>query len=334
MSEREIRFARHDEADSIRRFLRTHWANDFSVAQSRSLFDFLYADDDRINVVVALDCDDIVGILGVSPYSRDNADAFLTLWRSIDTKFNTGIDLLKFAMAQGFRSLSSVGTRKEVLVIYKMLGFRTGPMLQHIRVNPTKKQFRILVPGAHVPLPIRQAAPGTRLVEVSDFNADFSGFARLDPPSPYKSRAYLEHRYFAHPVYRYRAFELWRDDAIENYFVTRTVDVDGATALRIVDCLADDAGFVDFAAHLDQLLVAEGHEHVDFYNVNVDSALLSQAGYVERSDIDGMIAPNYFEPFLQENEQKFYVTTLAEPRLYKGDGDMDRPFRLTKEEPR
>lgn len=329
MSDKVIRYARRDEKAKVVAFLRDHWDAEFSVVQSDALFEFLYGDGERINFVLALDGEDILATLGVTFYDETSPDVFLTLWKSIDKVGSSGIDLIKFVLDQGYRSVSSVGTRKEVLVIYRMLGFKVGPLGHAVRINPGLSDYRILRmnEGTDVPA-LRNDAPG-ELREVRAFSEAFSYFSQKDAcPSPFKSQRYLTKRYLEHTHYQYRVFELRLNDAIENYFVTRTVRYGDATALRLVDCVADEAGFVAFAAHADRILSSEGHEYIDLYATNFSTETLSAASFLPVSEKEGIVAPNYFEPFLQQNETKHFVTTLDRPHLYKGDGDADRPYRL------
>lgn len=331
MSERKIRFATREDHEAIRQFLHDHWDAEFSVVRSKALFDYLYLDGDRINFLIALDGPRIVACLGVSPYHGDGSDAFFSLWRSIDKNLSTGIDLIRYATTLGFRSLNAVGVRKEVLVIYKMLGFKYGCMDHFLRIAPGKNAFTILQPGGAKAAPLGVPSANTQLEEVSTFDPEFSYFEEYAAASPFKPRSYLDKRYFAHPCYQYRIWELRRDNVVENYFVTRTVTHAGASALRLVDCIADDAGFVDFMGHLDKVLVSEGHEYIDFYTLNFNIAALESSGFTDSATLIGTVVPNYFEPFIQQGEVKYYVTTLDQPCLYKGDGDMDRPYRLQTE---
>lgn len=328
MSEREIRFAKQGEEEAIIDFLREHWDADFSVVKSRELFDFLYAGKAGPNFVVAYDGQNLVGILGLSFYDDVRTDVFLTLWRSIDTRVNTGIDMLKFVLEQNYDSISSVGTREEVLIIYKLLKFNTGSMDQWVKINGGLSNYQILkCENLQSHNPVLDRSAGT-IHEVSGFDTRLKYFSEPPAGSPFKSHAYLVKRYLEHPHYSYRVFEYREDGNVLNYFVTRTVEHNGATALRLVDCVANDIGLASFSAYVDTLFASEGHEYVDIYCLNLNADTLTKAGFYDCSRDKDIIVPNYFEPFLQEAEVKHFITTLDTPCLYKGDGDADRPFRL------
>ena len=328
MSDREIRFATPGEEEKIIEFLRDNWDPNFSVVQSRELFDFLYAGRHGPNFVLALREGNVVGTLGLSYYDETRTDVFLTLWRSVDTNPTTGIEMLKYVTNQNFDSISSVGTRKEVLVFYKLLKFNTGAMDQWVKISSQRGDFTILgnVVSDNIGKDASEALGS--IAEVSEFSPDCCYFKNPCEGSPYKSLKYLTDRYLNHPVYSYRVFEYSLNGAIENYFVTRTVKHAGSSALRIVDCIANDLGLTAFARHLEELFSREHHEYADLYCLNMNEDDLRAGGFVRCSDVADVVVPNYFEPFLQEGEIKYYVTTLERPCLYKGDGDADRPYRL------
>mgnify|MGYP001948453050 CR=1 FL=1 len=328
MPEREIRFAKQGEEDVIIDFLREHWHAEFSVVKSRTLFDFLYSGKSGPNFVLAYDGQTLVGILGLSFYDEMRTDVFLTLWRSIDTRVTTGIDMLKFVLEQNYDSISSVGTREEVLIIYKLLKFNTGSMDQWVKFNGDLGSYQILKHGDLPPKrPLHDRGAET-IHEVSGFDPRLQYFSEPPAGSPFKSHAYLTKRYLQHPNYSYRVFEYSKDGEVLNYFVTRTVEYNGATALRLVDCVANDIGFVPFSAYVDSLFASEGHEYIDMYCLNLKSDTLTQAGFYDCAIVEDLVVPNFFEPFVQEAEVKHFITTLDAPCLYKGDGDADRPFRL------
>lgn len=328
MSDREIRFAKRGEEDAIVDFLREHWDAEFSVVKSRELFDFLYEGDDGPNFVLAFDGDKLVGTLGLSFYDAVRRDAFLTLWRSVDTQVTTGIDMLKFVLAQNYDSISSVGTREEVLVFYKLLKFNTGSMDQWVKINRNIDAFEILKPGQTVVAELIGADNKGTIREVTAFDPSAAYFSEPPAGSPFKSHAYLTKRYLEHPNYAYRVFEYLEEGQAKNYFVTRTAKFNGATALRLVDCVANEVGLLSFSDFVDTLFASEGHEYIDMYCLNLATETLSKSGFVNCADDDELVVPNYFEPFMQQSEVKHFITTLDAPCLYKGDGDADRPYRL------
>ena len=73
-------------------------------------------------------------------------------------------------------------------------------------------------------------------------------------------------------------------------------------------------------------------EYIDLYSHGVQIELLEQAGFINRKKVNNLIIPNYFEPFEQKNIDLTFayktIQTLPPVRLFKADGDQDRPQRL------
>ena len=72
----------------------------------------------------------------------------------------------------------------------------------------------------------------------------------------------------------------------------------------------------------------EGYEYADFYCYGLENKILNDAGFFLVNSIDDLIIPNYFSPYLQKNiNLNFFVDTenLNLIKLFKGDGDQDRP---------
>lgn len=222
MSKIEIRFAHSFEADDIRMFLYNYWDKDFSVVKSEELFDYLYRDNDRINFVLGIRENKIVAVLGYTFYDKDNPDVFLMLWRSIDRAENTGLKLIQFLQDKDFKSVSSIGVRKEVLIFYKLLGFNVGKMEHYYLPNLNVKDYKIghfLLDGYHFENIINYNS----IVEVSSFSEDFSYFSQGKSENlTFKSFEYLTKRYCRHPIYRYQIYKSVDSNGTVNaYFVTR-----------------------------------------------------------------------------------------------------------------
>lgn len=330
MSDLEVRPAHPNERDQIQAFLKAHWNAQFSVVQSKELFDFLYKDaEGNITFLLGLRDGAIVATLGLINYdpAKDSAsDSFLTLWVSIEPSSGVGLKLLQFAKTLGLRSLSSVGVRAEVIPFYRMLGYKSGTLDHHVIKNPDMTTFQILT-GDTASLDTDSAAPddaGLSLKEVTVLDANMP----LQADEIYKSISYLMHRYAAHPIYTYRMFQLYTaDQTAVAIAVARVVTANGASAMRWVDWIGDVAHFTGFSALARDLVIRENHEYADLYSAHLPDDVLAASAFVDRRAHD-VIVPNYFEPFMAENEDKHFVTTFSQPLLFKGDGDADRPFRL------
>ncbi|TMX34364.1 hypothetical protein [Vibrio sp. Hep-1b-8] len=326
MSSVEIRFCTEADYHELNEFLAKNWSEDFSVVRSKQLFDFLYkGHGSSINFVIAKKQDRIVACLGLTFYNEvePDSDVFLSLWRSVDDDSSTGVALVKFVMNKGYRSISSVGVRKDVLLIYKLLGFDIGKMTHSYRLNNAMKEFDIF-----------DGDIKNNIIQYDSKNCFRQVNAFIDIPKNNGELAktiwYLNHRYFSHPSYQYLVFAQYKRECIDGYIVVRPIDINQGKVLRLVDIIGD-VSLPCMVHFLDDILKRDGYEYFDLYSHGINSLDLVQSGLTIRED-DEVIVPNYFEPFLKQNEDKYYFTNSNSARLFKGDGDADRPYRLIEVE--
>jgi hypothetical protein len=112
-------------------------------------------------------------------------------------------------------------------------------------------------------------------------------------------------------------------------FVTRSVCVNNAKALRIVDFIGQDRDIKFVMKEIYEILYNNNYEYVDFMCFGFDYRALLESGFhqVDLNSLD-LIVPNYFSPFLKENiKLNFFVDTniLDKIRIFLADGDQDRP---------
>lgn len=328
-----FRLSHSTERKNICAFLKKHWDSEFSVVQSKSLFDFLYRDEnDNITFVLALRNDEIVGTMGLIVYDAFmdlSKDAFLTLWVSSEQSSGVGLKLLQFIQTLEFRSLSSVGVRPEVLPFYKLFGYQSGMMQHHFILNREKTIFKIfhgnasLLPTIDIDIDVE----GFSLTEDNDLR-EIDVLAFEDTKQIQKTPKYLAHRYKQHPYYQYRIFKLIDVESnTKAIAVARCVEANDSSVMRWVDWIGDIELFPIFSYLAGKIMFEEGHEYADIYSVNIPARLLDLSWFISRKKHD-IIIPNFFEPFIQKNEDKYYITSLQSPYLFKGDGDADRPFKL------
>jgi len=73
-----------------------------------------------------------------------------------------------------------------------------------------------------------------------------------------------------------------------------------------------------------------GAEYADVYNWGIAPDLFARAGFSEVDPDGADIVPDHFEPFEQVNIRlRFAVKSDRPVVLFKGDGDQDRPNRMT-----
>ena len=69
-------------------------------------------------------------------------------------------------------------------------------------------------------------------------------------------------------------------------------------------------------------------------NFSLSTENLEASNFILRQAFDDLVVPHYFEPFVRENIDLNYAirlrsdTDLNNVRLFKGDGDQDRPSQI------
>jgi hypothetical protein len=73
----------------------------------------------------------------------------------------------------------------------------------------------------------------------------------------------------------------------------------------------------------------KGHEYIDLLSMGLDEKIIFKAGFSKLNfEQNELVIPNYFDPFIQSNIKIRYFSDtkdLKNLRIYKGDGDQDRP---------
>lgn len=326
-----IRFATLEDIDKIMLFIREHWKETHILAHDRSFFEYEFVHGQEVAFVLLVNekTDEIEGTLGYIPYQEEGLrDMFTVVWKVLNsTDLFRGVALLNYLVDNGrCRNLYSSGINPSTRSIYKYMGYQVAYLQQYYRLakRNTYKIAKIECPR----IPSVEKNREYHLREVHDF-AEMKEYKDLWMPKadPYKDAAYIEKRYFRHPIYHYRIFSIQREqNPPETFVFMREIDINGTKVLRIVDVLGEKTQLRYLGADIDALLEEGQYEYIDFYQYGIDEAIMNEAGFVLRKKKDGNVIPNYFEPFLQENvEIGIFFQKELQPCIFKADGDQDRP---------
>ena len=72
-------------------------------------------------------------------------------------------------------------------------------------------------------------------------------------------------------------------------------------------------------------------EYIDFYSAGIEEDDLAASGFTRCQAGDGVVIPNYFEPFIKKKIEIAYMISTPvgqKYRIVKGDSDQDRPNRI------
>ena len=331
-----IRQALEEDLPRLMQYIDKEWMLGHILSRDSKLFRYQHQCGPALNFIISENnVGSINGILGFIPSSAAaDSDVWLAMWKVSHGTGNPvlGIELLQYLKAQGHRTVMCLGITQQTMGIYRYLGYATGSMNHHFLPNKAVRSFQIgKIPTdvACLERPfLRSRLISLRSVFWTDIPSDFFLGTAIHV-LPRKDIAYFEQRYFKHPIYRYRVHGIYHDDQLATLLVTRVVHVEAASALRVVDILGDES-LLPWVTHaLHDILENEGLEYLDLVSYGLDDGMMQHA-CLSKVDLTGdqIVIPNFFQPFTQKNIPiHFCVEGQISPnlRLFKADGDQDRP---------
>lgn len=328
-----IRNARMDEVERIMLFLKEHWGKDHILANNKDLMLYEHAWMEKFTYVLAEEesTGQIYGVCGYLPYSvEENTDMGAGIWKVIPSPFfMLGSQILKYVQEHnGCEMLACCGTNAKTKGHRKLIGHFNGKLRHFYRLNSQVKDFKIAVINVR-----KEETKGSdaeyRFLEYKKEDLKRLNLLKWKKIKPYRDYAYLEHRYFHHPKYQYRVLGVQTEKGIAGLVVGREIECNERKIFRVIDYLGEEEGLAGTYAAWEELLVQGQYEYIDFYQFGLSEKVMAEAGFVERTEEDENIIPNYFEPFEQRNVEINISTNWKEPfRMFKGDADQDRPNRM------
>lgn len=329
----EFRLARYDEIDEIMRFIGDYWPKKGNIlSTNRKFFEYEFCNNGRVGYYLAKDkiTGEIAAGMGIYYYTerfisgQSACSGGMSLANpNIKVPF-IGIEISN----RFFRDLNpaiyvspGINTKTSGPLVSKFLKHNVSRMKHFYMLNDLQEynickieKKTILSATDHEQVDLKE------IKSINDFDSYFDeDYYKLC--RPYKDRWYINKRYFNHPVYKYNLLGITNKSVL----VTKEVCVNNSKVLRIIDILGDVNEISKAGKALQLLLKRNNYEYVDVYELMVDDEKLIAAGFVERSENDCNIIPNYFEPFVQQNIEIYAHRNDVNAVCFKGDGDQDRP---------
>lgn len=331
-----ISLAKLTEQGELMDYIEREWKAGHILARNSDFFKYEYGAGEFLNFVISRDSQgQINGMLGfLKASSQANPDIWTTMWKVSKNTGNPvlGIRLLEYLRSLGFRSVTGSGANAKTIGIYKYLGMATGSLKHFVLLNDQIDDFKIaLVPHELKRKPLLFLEKEDISLTELDEAALEKLFASLDNSNriPHKDWSFFRHRYYRHPIYHYQVFGIFSYSTLQSILVARTVQMNGAAVLRIVDVYGNESNLAYISHFLRTIIVDLGYEYIDFVTFGLDDELLRSAGFMEVSlDSQEFVIPNYFQPFVRQNIRINFFTdlqSLEHFRIYKADGDQDRP---------
>ena len=331
---------RAEDIEDVIRFLDQYWKAGHVLTTCRPLLDWQHRDADGggYSFVLARRHHDaaVLGILGYVATRRfdralaDDNVIWLTMWKVRDDAGvpGLGLALLQFlTKSEPHVAIGALGLNPATLPIYQALGYRVGDLCHYVRPSTAVDRFEIATlrsRTAPIGAAIGARLDARRLTRDEEFRALEWVPNRAGVPG--KTPEYFRTRYGRHPFYEYVVMALLDAGVPAGVIAARTAEHGGRRAVRIVDFLGARSVLARAGPVVQTLVEELGAEYADVYNTGIECAVFERAGF-RRIDPDGAeVVPDHFEPFERRNIRLWFsLKGAADPVLFKGDADQDRP---------
>ena len=326
-----IRRAAYEDIPNIMKFMDEHWKPGNILAKNRDFFEWQFLEDGKVNMFIGIDdeTDKIYGMLGTILYNKsENPDISGCTWQTIKSE-NPMLGMeLQYVMEEQIhpRYSCSIGLTKRAVKINQVLGFTPTEMQHYYRLSD-RKEYKIakvidkVIPQAensgYSLKPIRHVETMKKIISDD----------KLATCVLSKEYSYIEKRYFKHPIYHYDIWKIVDQTGNSNsVLITREESANGRKMCKIIDFYGDVWDLGRITHELDNLMIEKQYEYIDVYSYGVPVEIYRNGGFMCCDEKCTNIIPNYFHPFVQKN----IVLRMTDPcganvRMFRGDGDQDRP---------
>lgn len=338
-----IELLAHQELEKFQEFIKDYWKENHLFAKEKSIFDWQHKGHYAYNCMAAKQGETLVGVHSFIPQSHfdkhlPKTQIFLSLWKVLEDKgIGIGLRLYKNILKEYKPDfIGSLGIDHRAVPFHEWQGFNVGIMDHHVVLSPYLKDFKV----AKVPENLKPKSQKNRT------SVSFQKLAKTDLRGlntkrlylyqwPLKSNTYIENRFMNHPVYKYDIYAVSKDNRLQALCIIRPIFKEDSVVLRFVDFIGPNKAFPLLYDFVLDLLKTHNAEYMDLYSYGIPLMLLKKAGFINRRKIKSLIIPNYFEPFERKNADLIfaYKSSQNHPaiRLFKADGDQDRPNQIQRE---
>lgn len=325
-----VRQANFEDLEKIRTFLSREWP------LKREYYEYFHVIDGNLMFIIGegQSSGSLYGVCGLIITNREKKTNYQLVLLMVDKNENgfNSISLIKYIIDNlESRSISSCGVRPNALVIYEMLGFKTGKM-DHFYKLASKESYHVAIVNEKR---IIKSQPGDKKLKYIKTFGELEklyNFEQNKETNPYKDAWCIKHRYFDSVYHKYNVY-LIKDSYNLNrsIIVMREINNNGVKICKIVDFIGNDSDIACIGGELDRLIKENNYEYMDFYSVGIEKNIMRQAGFVQRTQEDKNIIPHLFAPFIQINRDIYYFTNNPLGfHMFRGDCDQDRPVKEYK----
>ena len=330
----EIVQAKITEKDEIINFIKKNWKENHIFVLDEDLFDFYYKENKYYNMLLAKEEGKIKAILGYIKYSKNSKNIFLSLWKSID---NSMLGLICLEKLKEFYKIHSCGINKKTIPIYKFLEIKTGRLKHFYKLNPQVREYKIAkISQLEESKSKKYTFYEKEKLEIltNTITNEIYDSISKDENIFFKSYEYFKKIYLNNLYYKYIVLGLKSENLeIKTIVVLREIEINSKKCIRIIDIIGKEELLPILNNYIEEKFIDEMYEYIDLYEIGLNEKVLETMGFLERKENDLNIIPNYFEPFEQKNIEIYYASSADKSyRIFKGDGDQDRPSVLKSKE--
>lgn len=326
-----LRRATMEDIPDIMRFMDEHWKPGNILAKDQDFFEWQFLDGDKLNIFLGRDEDDgkIYGIMGAVVYnSTPNPDVSGCTWQVVKSSNPMlGLDLSEYMYNQlHVRYCCAAGLSQKAVQINALLGAVITEMDHYYRLAD-RSDYRIARVVNKIIPEIEDTGYSLETVNTVEEMQEIISEESLAALIPGKDYGYIAKRYFGHPIYHYDIWKIVDDKGVSrSVLITRDEFMQDSRVCEIIDHYGRPEDLGKITSALDRLMEEREYEFVDVYSFGIPVEIYEQGGFVRCGADSENIIPNYFHPFVQENiTLKMVDPMLAGLRMFRGDGDQDRP---------
>lgn len=326
-----IRRAINDDIPEIMQFMDKHWKPGNILAINRDFFEWQFLDGDKLNMFIGVDEESgkIYGIIGSIVYSKSqNPDFSGCTWQAIKSDNpRLGLDLWSYMRRQlNGRYCCAAGLSDKAVRLNELAGCTIVEMDHYYRLADREDYKIAKVVDKIIPVTKETGYSLEHIYSVEEMKQIISEETLVEQILS-KDYSYIEKRYFDHPIYYYDIWKIIDEKGVsQSVLITRDEIMQDRKVCEIIDHYGRMEDLGKIAEAFDQLMEDKGYEFVDVYSYGIPVEIYEQGGFICCDQNSENIIPNYFHPFVQENISLRMVEPRLEGlRLFRGDGDQDRP---------
>jgi len=331
-----------NEIKKFQKFIRKYWIKKNHIfSTDDKIFNWQYRKNSSYNFFTAKKYNNLIGVQGFIPLkhfdkNKNNNQNFLAFRRVIEGKhIAVGLKLHKEVFEECKPKFAGViVVDKETHNFLRWQGFNVEKMDHHVILSQFVNKFKIAKVN-NFKISYKKKNKKFSLVKLNTKNIKLLLNSKFyQSQMPRKSNNYIINRYLKHPFYKYQVFLIKNKNIPKALMVIRPIKIKNSLVLRFVDFIGTYKSFLLTYDVSIKLLKQYKAEYIDIYSYGISKKIFKQSGYTDRYEKKDLIIPNNFEPFEQKNINIFcafksnYKNKII--RLFKGDGDGDRPNSITR----